>query len=73
MRREAGRQKKQGELAKYVEPLFEAKTVLEKNEGDNGMPTLFERHVELAVCCSVLRGKFDNVYDMPERMSDGFQ
>ncbi len=33
--------------AKYVDSLFEVKTVLVKNEGDDGRPILFEKHAEL--------------------------
>ena len=43
--------------AKYVDSLFEVKTVLVKNEGDDGRPILFEKHAELPGCYSVLGGK----------------
>lgn len=49
--------------AKYVESLFEVKTVLVKNEGDDGRPILFERHASLPNCYSILGGKIDNIYD----------
>ena len=52
--------------SKYVESLFEVKTVLVKNEGDDGRPILFEKHPELPGCFSVLGGKIDNIYDMLE-------
>ncbi|CAG2128554.1 hypothetical protein LMG31506_00497 [Cupriavidus yeoncheonensis] len=55
--------------AKYVESLFEVKTVLAKNEGDDGRPILFERHVELPGCYSVLGGKIDNIYDVLELLN----
>jgi glycine/D-amino acid oxidase-like deaminating enzyme len=54
--------------AKYLESLFEIKTVLVKNEGDDGRPILFERHVELPGCYSVLGGKIDNIYDVLEKL-----
>lgn len=54
--------------AKYVESLFEVKTVLVKNEGDDGRPILFEKHVELPGCYSVLGGKIDNIYDVLEKL-----
>ncbi|MCH4539760.1 FAD-dependent oxidoreductase [Ochrobactrum sp. A-1] len=54
--------------AKYVESLFEVKTVLVKNEGDDGRPILFERHAELPGCYSVLGGKIDNIYDVLEKL-----
>lgn len=50
--------------AKHVESLFEVKTVLLKNEGDDGRPILFEKHSELPGCYSVLGGKIDNIYDV---------
>lgn len=54
--------------AKYVESLFEVKTVLVKNEGDDGRPILFERHVSLPNCYSILGGKIDNIYDALEKL-----
>ncbi|MBD5802542.1 hydroxyglutarate oxidase [Azoarcus sp. Aa7] len=54
--------------AKYVESLFEVKTVLIKNEGDDGRPILFEKHAELPGCYSVLGGKIDNIYDVLEKL-----
>lgn len=52
--------------AKYVESLFEIKTILVKNEGDDGRPILFERHPECPGLYSILGGKLDNVYDVLE-------
>lgn len=54
--------------AQYVESLFEIKTVLLKNEGDDGRPILFERHPELSGCYSILGGKIDNIYDVLEKL-----
>jgi hypothetical protein len=54
--------------AKYVDSLFEVKTVLLKNEGDDGRPILFEKHPELPGCYSVLGGKIDNIYDVLETL-----
>jgi len=54
--------------AKYVDSIFEIKTVLVKNEGDDGRPILFERHPELPGCYSVLGGKMDNIYDVLETL-----
>lgn len=55
--------------AKYVESLFEVKTILVKNEGDDGRPILFEKHMELPGCYSVLGGKIDNIYDVWEKLN----
>lgn len=54
--------------AEYVDSLFEVKTVLVKNEGDDGRPILFEKHPELQGCYSVLGGKIDNIYDILEKL-----
>lgn len=54
--------------AKHVDSLFEVKTVLVKNEGDDGRPILFERHQNLPGCYSVLGGKIDNIYDVLETL-----
>lgn len=58
--------------AKYVESLFEVKTILVKNEGDDGRPILYEKHLELPGCYSVLGGKIDNIYDVLERLDEEF-
>ena len=54
--------------AQYKDSLFEVKTVLVKNEGDDGRPILFEHHDELPGCYSVLGGKIDNIYDVFEQL-----
>lgn len=54
--------------AKYVDSLFEVKTVLVKNEADDGRPILFEKHSELPGCFSVLGGKIDNIYDVLQKL-----
>ncbi len=54
--------------AKYVDSLFEVKTILVKNEGDDGRPILFERHLEIPGCYSILGGKIDNIYDVLEKL-----
>lgn len=50
--------------ARYVDSLFEVKTILVKNEGDDGRPILFERHERLAGAYSVLGAKLDNIFDV---------
>lgn len=55
--------------AEYVESLFEVKTILVKNEGDDGRPILFEKHADLPGCFSILGGKIDNIYDVLEKLS----
>ncbi len=42
----------------------EVKTVLVRNEGDDGRPILFERHPDIPNCYSILGSKIDNIYDV---------
>lgn len=56
--------------AKYEDSLFEVKTVLVKNEGDDGRPILFEKHQEFRGIYSVLGGKIDNIYDILEQLDN---
>jgi len=56
--------------AQYVDSLFEVKTILQKNESDDGRPILFEKHTELPGSYSVLGGKIDNIYDVLEKLDD---
>jgi hypothetical protein len=69
MMRDVGRYMPAIMEAKYVKSLFEVKTILVKNEGDDGRPILFERHLELPGCYSVLGGKIDNIYDVWEKLN----
>ena len=68
MMRDVGRYLPSILSAQYVDSLFEVKTVLVKNEGDDGRPILFEKHPELPGCYSVLGGKIDNIYDVLETL-----
>jgi len=54
--------------AQYIESLFEVKTILMKNEGDDGRPILFEKYEALPRCFSILGGKIDNIYDVLEKL-----
>lgn len=49
--------------ARYADSLFEIKTVLRKNESDDGRPILFERDPQTPRVLSVLGSKLDNIYD----------
>lgn len=72
MLRDVGRYLPAALKAKYVDSLFEVKTVLVKNEGDDGRPILFEKHAELPGCYSILGGKIDNIYDVLEKLDAEF-
>ncbi|WP_127090650.1 NAD(P)/FAD-dependent oxidoreductase [Aquabacter cavernae] len=48
--------------------LFDVKTLLLKNERNDGRPILFHRHPDAPNVISVLGGKIDNVYDLFEAL-----
>jgi glycine/D-amino acid oxidase-like deaminating enzyme len=52
----------------YVDSLFEVKTILLKNEGNDGRPILFEEDPRMLGCYSILGGKIDNIYDVLEKL-----
>jgi glycine/D-amino acid oxidase-like deaminating enzyme len=49
---------------KYRRSMYEIKTVLVRNESDDGRPILFRREAEHPRLYSVLGGKIDNIYDI---------
>lgn len=50
----------------YVKSIYEVKTVLLKNEEDDGRPILFHRSPYSSRLISVLGAKIDNIYDLFE-------
>ena len=56
--------------SRYRESLFEVKTVLEKNESDDGRPILFRESTLTSGLYSVLGGKLDNIYDILESIDE---
>lgn len=58
--------------SRYRESLFEVKTVLEKNESDDGRPIMFFESLKTPRLYSVLGGKIDNVYDILEYINELF-
>lgn len=52
------------EGATYVKSLFDVKTVLLKNERDDGRPILLHRHAEAPSIFSIMGAKIDNIYDL---------
>jgi len=52
------------QLVRHRRSLFEIKTVLVRNEADDGRPILFRRELEHPRLFSVLGGKIDNIYDI---------
>lgn len=53
--------------ARQVDSLWEVKTVLVKNETNDGRPILLEKHDDIPVW-SVLGGKVDNIFDLLDRI-----
>jgi glycine/D-amino acid oxidase-like deaminating enzyme len=70
MIRDAGRFLPAIHQAKHVDSIFEVKTVLIKNEADDGRPILFEKSSTLPGYFAVLGAKIDNIYDVLERLDD---
>jgi hypothetical protein len=68
MRRDVARYMPRIADARYVDSAFEVKTVLVKNELDDGRPILFESDTQLPGFFSVLGGKIDNIYDVLEEL-----
>jgi hypothetical protein len=56
--------------SRHVESLYEVKTVLCKNEVDDGRPILFRENPEIRGMYSILGGKLDNIYDILERIEN---
>ncbi len=54
--------------ARQHDSLWEVKTVLPQSELDDGRPILFVRSRELPLLVSVMGGKIDNVYDLPQEL-----
>ena len=58
--------------SRVVDSIFEVKTLLMRNEVDDGRPILIERSAGPQAVYSVLGGKLDNVYDVIEKLeADG--
>ena len=55
--------------SKYIESFYEIKTVLTKNDNDDGRPILFEESPDLKGLFSVLGGKLDNIYDILKKLA----
>lgn len=52
--------------AEYRRSVYEVKTILIKNEGDDGRPILYHQQPEGSRVISILGGKIDNIYDLFE-------
>src|SRR5689334_1044638 len=54
--------------ARYVDSLWEVKTVMPRSEQDDSRPILLRRSVEHPACITVLGAKIDSVYDVEEAL-----
>ncbi|NOJ50948.1 FAD-dependent oxidoreductase [Bradyrhizobium archetypum] len=50
--------------AKWIRSIYDVKTVLVKNESDDGRPVLFHRQPQGSRIISIMGGKIDNIYDL---------
>ncbi|MEW6618843.1 MAG: FAD-dependent oxidoreductase [bacterium] len=55
---------------RYVNSLYEVKTVLIKNEIDDGRPILFRKDYGIKNFSIIMGGKIDNIYDVLEMIGD---
>lgn len=53
---------------RYVESLWEIKTVLPQSEIDDSRPILFRRSELLPNVISIMGGKIDNVFDIRDKL-----
>src|SRR5262249_36515219 len=65
----------EGDLAvmsgsRYVDSLWEVKTVMPRSEQDDSRPILLQRSTTHPNCFSVLGAKIDSVYDVEEALAD---
>ena len=56
--------------ARYETSIFDVKTVLIKNEADDGRPILYHQKPDSSRVVSILGGKIDNIYDLFEAVKD---
>lgn len=58
---------------RYVESLYEIKTILQQNESDDGRPILFKQNHGLQNFSTIMGGKIDNIYDILEMIGEARQ
>lgn len=56
--------------ATYRRSIYEVKTILIKNEADDGRPILYQQKPDDSRVISILGGKIDNIYDLFEAVKD---
>ena len=70
MIRDAARLMPSLQRAVVRDSLFEVKTVLARNEIDDGRPIYYEPVPGIAGAYNILGGKIDNVYDILAKLDD---
>ena len=56
--------------SRYVDSLWEVKTVLPSSEADDSRPILFRRDDTMPGLTSIMGGKIDNIYDVLEELDE---
>ncbi|PLR84333.1 FAD-dependent oxidoreductase [Bacillus sp. V33-4] len=56
--------------AKFMESIYEIKTVLLQNEDDDGRPILYRENYGMSNLYNIMGGKIDNIYDVLERIQE---
>ncbi|PLK22891.1 FAD-dependent oxidoreductase [Porphyrobacter sp. TH134] len=56
--------------ATYRRSIYDVKTILIKNEADDGRPILYHQKPETSRVISILGGKIDNIYDLFEAVKE---
>lgn len=56
--------------ASYRRSIYDVKTILIKNEADDGRPILYHQKPDTSRVISILGGKIDNIYDLFEAVKD---
>jgi hypothetical protein len=54
--------------ARYVDSLWEVKSVMPRSEQDDSRPILLRRSAEHPACITVLGAKIDSVYDVEDAL-----
>ena len=57
---------------RYVDSLWEVKTVMPRSEQDDSRPILLQRNARFPMCLTVLGAKIDSVYDVEDALSASF-
>jgi L-2-hydroxyglutarate oxidase LhgO len=56
--------------SRYIDSIYEVKTVLLQNEDDDGRPILYRENYGLKNILNIMGGKIDNIYDIIDRIQE---